>query len=120
GGAALRLGHGDVTDADGRRLARGRPAQGDAVEDVVGRLRGVGSAWRGVETDADTLPRGDGSVVGGVLNYIVIAAVADDGGVPDVCDCAGEVELERPAVDGGGARVGQGDGAGVAAAPVVG
>jgi hypothetical protein len=51
------------------------PIDRDAVEDVVGR-HAVDVGPVSVEAEADALPRGDGGVPGGVLDYVVIADVA--------------------------------------------
>src|SRR5207244_3090029 len=72
-----------------------------------------------VEPETDALAGGNGGVPGGVLDYIVIAHVADDLGVPDIGNVAGKVELQGPAVDGGVARVGESNVTREAAPPIV-
>src|SRR5262249_38943795 len=63
--------------------------------------------------------RRERSVVAGVLHDVMVAGVADEGGVPHLGDGGPEIELQSPAVDGGDSLIGDRDIARETAAPVV-
>src|SRR5207244_4345921 len=66
------------------------------VVDKVARARRWRTAGRTQEPDGDRGRRGDGAVIGFVLDHVLAAGVADDFGVPDRRNVGRIIETDAP------------------------